>query len=62
MKPAAGVADDRHHQRARAVLLLDVDGDAEIDAPSSTRCGLPSISSKWWAITGMSSVAARAIA
>ena len=27
----AGVADDRHHQRAPAVLLLDVDGDAEVD-------------------------------
>ena len=25
-------------------------------------CGLPSISSKWWAMTGISSVAARAIA
>ena len=28
----AGVADHRHHQRARAVLLLDVDGDAEVHA------------------------------
>ena len=28
---AAGVADDRHHQRVRAVALLDVDGDAEVD-------------------------------
>ena len=28
-----GVADDRDHQRARAVLLLDVDGDAEVDLP-----------------------------
>ena len=27
----AGVADHRHHQRAPAVLLLDVDGDAEVD-------------------------------
>ena len=26
----AGVADDRHHQRPAAVLLLDVDGDAEV--------------------------------
>ena len=26
----AGVADDRHHQRARAVALGDVDGDAEV--------------------------------
>jgi hypothetical protein len=31
-------------------------------APSSTRCGLPSISAKWWDITGICSVAARAIA
>ena len=28
---AAGVADHRHHQRARAVLLLDVDREAEVD-------------------------------
>ena len=28
---AAGVADDRHHQGAGAVALLDVDGDAEVD-------------------------------
>ena len=27
---AAGVADDRNHQRAGAVLLLDVDGQAEV--------------------------------
>ena len=27
---APGVADDRDHQRAAAVLLLDVDGDAEV--------------------------------
>ena len=27
----AGVADDRHHQGAPAALLLDVDGDAEVD-------------------------------
>ena len=33
-----------------------------LTAPSSWRYGLPSISSKWWAITGMSSVATRAIA
>ena len=33
-----------------------------LTAPSSTRCGLPSSSAKWWAITGMSSVATRAIA
>ena len=31
-------------------------------AASSMRCGLPSISAKWCAITGISSVAARAIA
>jgi hypothetical protein len=30
--------------------------------PSSTRCGLPSTSAKWWAITGICSVAALAIA
>ena len=29
-REAAGVADDRHHQRAPAVLALDVDGDAEV--------------------------------
>ena len=29
---------------------------------SSTRCGLPSISAKWWAITGASCCAARAMA
>src|SRR4051812_47370480 len=29
---AAGVADDRHHQRAAAVLLLDVDRDSEVHA------------------------------
>ena len=28
---AAGVADHRHHQRAAAVLLLDVDRDPEVD-------------------------------
>ena len=28
---APGVADDRDHQRAAAVLALDVDGDAEVD-------------------------------
>ena len=28
---APGVADDRHHQRAPAVLALDVDRDAEVD-------------------------------
>ena len=28
----AGVLDHRHHQRAPAALLLDVDGDAEVDA------------------------------
>ena len=33
-----------------------------LTAPSSMRCGLPSISAKWCAITGISSVAARAIA
>ena len=33
-----------------------------LQAPSSIRWGLPSISSKWWAITGISSVATRAIA
>ena len=33
-----------------------------LQAPSSIRCGLPSISAKWWAITAMSSVATRAIA
>src|SRR5947207_410024 len=27
---AAGIADHRDHQRAAAVLLLDVDGDAEV--------------------------------
>jgi hypothetical protein len=31
-------------------------------APSSTRWGLPSTSAKWWAMTGMSFVAASAIA
>ncbi len=33
-----------------------------LTAPSSWRYGLPSISEKWWAITGICSVAARAIA
>ena len=33
-----------------------------LTAPSSITCGLPSISSKWCAITGICSVAARAIA
>ena len=28
---ATGVANDRHHQRVRAVLLLDVDGKTEMD-------------------------------
>ena len=32
-RQAPGVADDRHHQRAPAVLALDVDGDAEVDLP-----------------------------
>ncbi len=32
-REAPGVADDRHHQRAPAVLALDVDGDAEVDLP-----------------------------
>ena len=49
---AARVADDGHHQGAAAVLLLDVDGDPRFTLPSSMRCGLPSISAKWWAITG----------
>jgi hypothetical protein len=31
-RSAAGVADHGHHQRAPAALLLDVDGDAEVDA------------------------------
>ena len=31
-RQAPGVADDRHHQRARAVLLLHVDGEAEVHA------------------------------
>ena len=58
----AGVADDRHHQRAPAVLLLDVDGDAEVDLAVVDADGLPSTSSKWCAMTGICSVAARAIA
>ena len=33
-----------------------------LQAASSIRCGLPSISAKWLAITAMSSVATRAIA
>ena len=37
---APGVADDRHHQRAGAVLLLDVDGEAEVDGAVVVAVGL----------------------
>src|SRR4029079_18849479 len=32
-RQAPGIADDGDHQRAPAVLALDVDGDAEVDLP-----------------------------
>ena len=37
---APGVADDRHHQRAAAVLLLHVDGQAEVDGAVVVAVGL----------------------
>ncbi len=58
---APGVEDHGHHQRARAVALLDVHRQPEVHLPVATRWGLPSTSAKWSAITGISS-AARAIA
>jgi hypothetical protein len=45
----------------RAVLLLDVDGEAEVDGAVVDAVGLAVDLAKWLAITG-SSVAARAIA
>ena len=40
-RQAPGVADDRDHERAAAVLLLDVDGDAEVDGAVVDAMRLP---------------------
>ena len=58
----AGVADHRHHQRARAVLALDVDGEAEVDGAVVGRVRACRRSRRSGRPSPASSVAARAIA